>query len=158
MSSPYFSTLSKWWGIVRQGLCDEELMKTISDMPAMSYNCPLLISVTCPSGEELSDTGCKKCAIGYYRDETLSRTCQPCPSGKITEDVGAISAAACFVGMSFPLLTLRNTFKMILFDYRNVPKFSDRQVWANSADPDQTAPGQGLHCLQFPLHLLDALL
>ena len=24
--------------------------------------------------------------------------------------------------------------------YRNVPKFSGRQVWANSADPDQTAP------------------
>ena len=24
--------------------------------------------------------------------------------------------------------------------YRNFPKFSDRQVWANSADPDQTAP------------------
>ena len=24
--------------------------------------------------------------------------------------------------------------------YRNDPKFSDRQVWANSADPDQTAP------------------
>ena len=24
--------------------------------------------------------------------------------------------------------------------YRNIPKFSDRQVWANSADPDQTAP------------------
>ena len=23
--------------------------------------------------------------------------------------------------------------------YRNIPKFSDRQVWANSADPDQTA-------------------
>ena len=32
--------------------------------------------------------------------------------------------------------------------YRNFPKFSDRQVWANSADPDQTAD-QGLHCLQF---------
>ena len=35
--------------------------------------------------------------------------------------------------------------------YRNVPKFSDRQVWANSADPDQTSPkgavsDQGLHC------------
>ena len=27
--------------------------------------------------------------------------------------------------------------------YRNVPKFSDRQVWANSADPDQTAPPRG---------------
>ena len=24
--------------------------------------------------------------------------------------------------------------------YRNVPKFSDRQVWVNSVDPDQTAP------------------
>ena len=33
---------------------------------------------------------------------------------------------------------------------RNDPKLSDRQVWANSADPD--------HCLQFPLHLLDSLL
>ena len=40
----------------------------------------------------------------------------------------------------------------------NVPKFSDRQVWVNSAYPDQTAPDQGLHCLQFPLHRLDALL
>ena len=24
--------------------------------------------------------------------------------------------------------------------YRNDPKFSDRLIWANSADPDQTAP------------------
>ena len=30
--------------------------------------------------------------------------------------------------------------------YRNVPKFSDRQVLANSADPDQTAP-RALHCI-----------
>ena len=28
----------------------------------------------------------------------------------------------------------------IMIQYPNVPKFSDRQVWANSADPDQTAP------------------
>ena len=28
--------------------------------------------------------------------------------------------------------------------YCNVPKISDRQIWANSVDPDQTAP----HCLQ----------
>ena len=27
--------------------------------------------------------------------------------------------------------------------YRNFPKFSDRQVWSNSADPDQTAPRGG---------------
>ena len=26
------------------------------------------------------------------------------------------------------------------FYYRNDPKFSDKPVWANSADPDQTAP------------------
>ena len=43
-----------------------------------------------------------------------------------------------------------------ILNYGNVPKFSDRHVWANSADPEQT--DQGLHCLQFPLHLLDALL
>ena len=36
--------------------------------------------------------------------------------------------------------------------YRNDPKFSDRYAWANSADPDQTAP---LHCLPFRPHRLD---
>ena len=25
-------------------------------------------------------------------------------------------------------------------EYRNDPKFSDRYAWANSVDPDQTAP------------------
>ena len=43
-------------------------------------------------------------------------------------------------------------------NYCNDLKFSDREVWANSADPDQTAPRRGLHCLQFRLHLLGALL
>ena len=46
--------------------------------------------------------------------------------------------------------------------YRNEPKFSDRQVLANSADPDQTLlleqSDQGLHCLPFRLHRLDSLL
>ena len=46
--------------------------------------------------------------------------------------------------------------------YRNDPKFSDRYAWANSADPDETAPleqsDQGLHCLPFRLHRLDSLL
>ena len=41
--------------------------------------------------------------------------------------------------------------------YRNDPKFSDRQVWANSADPDQTAD-QRPDGLPFRLHLLNALL
>ena len=43
-------------------------------------------------------------------------------------------------------------------DYGNDPKFLGRQIWTNSADPDQTAPDQGLHCLQFWLHLLGAIL
>ena len=49
----------------------------------------------------------------------------------------------------------------------NDPKFSDRQVWANSVDSDQTAPewsitrvqeqsDQGQHCLPFGEELLDA--
>ena len=41
--------------------------------------------------------------------------------------------------------------------YRNDPKFSDRQVWANSADPEEQSD-QGLHCLPCHLRLLDALL
>ena len=51
-----------------------------------------------------------------------------------------------------PLLDLK---PKLCQTYRNVPKFSDRQVWANSADPDQTAleesSDQGLHCLPFRL-------
>ena len=30
--------------------------------------------------------------------------------------------------------------------YRNVPMFLDRQVWANSVDPDQTARPRGAVC------------
>ena len=44
--------------------------------------------------------------------------------------------------------------------YPNFPKFSDRQLWANSGDPDQTPSisDQGLHGLPFRLHRLDSLL
>ena len=48
--------------------------------------------------------------------------------------------------------------RVINSNYRNGPKFSDKQVWANSVDPDQTASDQGLHCLPFRLHGLDTLL
>ena len=30
--------------------------------------------------------------------------------------------------------------KAVVVSYRNDPKFSDRRVWANSVDPDETAP------------------
>ena len=47
---------------------------------------------------------------------------------------------------SFRIITI-NFFSVQTFwalmvyrrDYHNVPKFLDGQVWANSADPDQTA-------------------
>ena len=31
-------------------------------------------------------------------------------------------------------------FNILILGYRNDPKFSDRTAWANSADPNQTAP------------------
>ena len=34
----------------------------------------------------------------------------------------------------------RSLYMVSRRSYRNDPKFSDRQVWTNSADPDQTAP------------------
>ena len=44
--------------------------------------------------------------------------------------------------------------------YRNDPKFSNSQVWANSVVPDQIAPEKSdqVQCLPFRLHLLDQLL
>ena len=39
-------------------------------------------------------------------------------------------------------------FALHSLGYRNVPKFLDRQVWANSADPDQTAiPSASFGCI-----------
>ena len=35
---------------------------------------------------------------------------------------------------------LSEKFITVNFLYRNDPKFLDRYAWANSADPDQTAP------------------
>ena len=40
--------------------------------------------------------------------------------------------------------------------YHYHPKVLDRQVMPFSADRDQTAPGQRLHCVLFHLHLLKA--
>ena len=46
-----------------------------------------------------------------------------------------------------------------IHNYCNDPKFLDRQVWANSVDPEaRLQPDQGLHCLPFCLHLLDPLI
>ena len=55
-------------------------------------------------------------------------------------------------------MTMVNAHKKM---YRNDPKFLDRYAWANSADPDLSAPeqsDQGLHCLPFRLHRLDSSL
>ena len=45
---------------------------------------------------------------------------------------------------------------MHLIDYRNGSKFLDSYACANSLNEEQS--DQGLHCLSFPLHLLDSFL
>ena len=54
---------------------------------------------------------------------------------------------------------LNNNNKKLKTSYRNNPKFSDRKVWANSADPNQTAPLESdqVHCLLFHLHHFDKI-
>ena len=42
---------------------------------------------------------------------------------------------------------------LMVSEYYHDSKFSDREVWANSAEPDQTASDH-----QFRLHLLEELL
>ena len=68
-----------------------------------------------------------------------------------------------FSYMSHPKLGNNQTGEPGYSNYHNCLKFSDRQVWVNSVDPDQTVPrGEelfdlGLHCLPFRVHLLDSL-
>ena len=45
-----------------------------------------------------------------------------------------------------PQFTVKQMQKII----RHFPKFSDRQVWANSVDPDQTAPRSGSTLFAIP--------
>ena len=58
------------------------------------------------------------------------------------------------VSTVYVFMKISKYYRRALYQYD--PEFSDRQVWANSADPDQS--DQGLHCLPFRLHLLDILL
>ena len=61
-----------------------------------------------------------------------------------------------FVGLTLKMIT-----KIIQvhsnFPYPNDPKFFDRLVYANSADPEEQSD-QGLYYLQYCQHLLDTLL
>ena len=54
-----------------------------------------------------------------------------------------LSGEACYLERPLILKIFKISFIQVVNiraknDTRNVPKFSDRQVWANSADPDQT--------------------
>ena len=66
-----------------------------------------------------------------------------------------------FRGHFLTIYQITKLFSLLLFVYCIDHKFSDRYVWANSADPDQNAPemqsDQGLHCLKFHLHLFKGL-
>ena len=56
-----------------------------------------------------------------------------------------------FVAGCLPVASVAEMTVLVILEYRNDPKFSDRYAWANSTD-------QGLHCLPFRLHRLDTLL
>ena len=48
-----------------------------------------------------------------------------------------------------------NTTYVFMENYGNDPKFLDRSVWTNSADPDlEEQSDEGLRCLLFHLHHL----
>ena len=63
------------------------------------------------------------------------------------------------LGQLGPLKNHKKYVKILfIVSYHYDPKFSDRLIWANSADPDQTAPSdQGLHCLLFKRHLFNKI-
>ena len=50
-----------------------------------------------------------------------------------------VSQIVQFIFVQRPFLQVL-TLMFGIVQYRNDPKFSDRQVWVNSVDPDQTAP------------------
>ena len=69
----------------------------------------------------------------HLRDDFLdaksrSQPCSPRPTRR--------AFTTCIAGTRYVIGELRY--------YRNDPKFSDRYAWANSADPDQTAPRSSL--------------
>ena len=57
----------------------------------------LLFVAICPAGEaRSSDTTCKPCEMGWYREEgTDSATCVQCDSGERTDSTGATHSYMC---------------------------------------------------------------
>ena len=49
------------------------------------------------------------------------------------------SEMAVYSNVTASLYHILKESECIKYMYRNDPKFSDRQVWANSVEPDQTA-------------------
>ena len=56
------------------------------------------------------------------------------------KSIGDMISVWTYLMVSCMVLLIISYNSTVIHNYRNVPKFSDRQVWANSADPDQTAP------------------
>ena len=56
----------------------------------------------CPSGQQLVGDVCEDCAIGFYKDNTLSEIgrfsqCTQCPDGFVTPAVGSDMESDCTV-------------------------------------------------------------
>ncbi|RUS76317.1 hypothetical protein EGW08_015924, partial [Elysia chlorotica] len=53
----------------------------------------------CPSGQQLDDASnaCADCGLGFYRDASVTWTCQACPTDLTTPGVRSTSASDCSV-------------------------------------------------------------
>ena len=53
----------------------------------------------CPSGQQLNEASdvCTDCGLGFYRDATLTWTCQTCPQDLTTSGTRSTSASDCSV-------------------------------------------------------------
>ena len=64
--------------------------------------------------------------------------------GTVSEGGFSLFPMKCTFRLTFPKQFYPGVFGNLVQHYRNFPKFSDRQVWGNRADPDQTAPRSSL--------------
>ena len=141
----------------------------LSPMRAAKVQASLRIHAVSPEPPLLAHTSSE--SRGTFRQKARSLAplngwacaVEICHDGML-EDTNSLDGAHMF--LQFVSASWKSEGTTWDFQYNNDPKFSDRQVWSNSIDPDQTAPrssllleeqsDQGLHCLPFRLLRLDA--
>lgn len=60
-----------------------------------------MLSVFCPSGQEVDGGSCSPCDIGYYKNNMVTgifSSCEICPNGFTTLEEGTQSVSGCNIG------------------------------------------------------------